>query len=63
MRRSFHVNDGLMISESTVPNTCIVQLGSNAVQISEEQFEELCSLRYTLKFIQPLETPNPDGSF
>jgi hypothetical protein len=52
MRRSFHAAKGLLVTEQNIPNSILVSLNGESVMLTEAEFDELCSLKYTVRYAE-----------
>jgi len=54
MKRSFIIGrDAIIVTESDIPDIVTVSVGGQTATISREEFKELTSLAYEVKFNEP----------
>ena len=57
MRKAYILKEGAYITESDAPDTVYLQVGNCRVSLTQDEFADLCGLRYSLHFASKLEFP------
>ena len=53
IRKSYHIGENVIVTESTEPDTILVKVGTEEARLTEAEFTALCSLRYSATIRKP----------